>query len=465
MAIEPETFDAILLGAGQANNPLARTLAGAGWRVALIEKGEMGGTCVNVGCTPTKAMIASARVAHQARRARVFGVHAGTVEVRLDEVRARATAIVEAFRAGSARKIEEADGLELIRGAGSFVGPREVRVALNDGGSRLLRGDVVVIDTGGLPAIPDIPGLDDVPWLDSTGMLTLGEVPEHLLVLGGGYIGVEFAQMFRRFGARVTIIERGGELLSSEDDDMTEALADILREEGVDIILDAEATRVADSGDGVRLTIRSGDRERQVTGSHLLAAVGRRPNTDGLNLGAAGVRTDERGYVEVNERLETSVPGVFAAGDVNGGPEFTHVAHNDNRILRENLLRDAGRTTTGRMVPFTVFTDPQYARVGMTEKEARDQGRPVRVARMPMTDVARAVEMGEARGLLKAIVDAETDQILGCSTLAVEGGEIMSMMQIAMMGGLPFQRLRDDMLAHPTLARGLNALLAIFEDE
>jgi pyruvate/2-oxoglutarate dehydrogenase complex dihydrolipoamide dehydrogenase (E3) component len=464
MAENPEEFDAVLLGAGQANNPLSRSLARAGKRVALIEKGKIGGTCVNTGCTPTKAMAASARIAYLARRANEYGVHPGAVEVRLDEVRNRTRAIVEAFSSGSERQLEATEGLELIRGEGSFIGPHTVRVQLNGGGARELSGKVVVIDTGCRPARPDVPGLDSVPWLDSTGILGLSATPDRLLVLGGGYIGVEFAQMFRRFGSRVTLVQKGGQLLPREDPDMAEALAAILREDGVEIILDAEASKVAGSGGEIRLTVRVDGREREVTGSRLLVATGRTPNTDALNLQASGVAMDDRGFLPVDERLETNVPGVYALGDVNGGPAFTHVSHNDNQILRENLLHDAGRTTVGRLIPFTVFTDPQFGRVGLTEREARKQGRSVRIAKLPMTKVARAVEIGEARGVLKAVVDARTDLILGCTALGIEGGEIMSMVQLAMMGGLTYQRLRDDMFAHPTLARGLNNLFAHFEE-
>ncbi|MDG3005956.1 mercuric reductase [Paludisphaera mucosa] len=465
MAEPSEIFDAVLIGAGQANNPLARSLAGAGRRVALIERAEVGGTCVNTGCTPTKTMAASARIAHLARRAGEYGVHTGAVLVRLDEVRDRARALVDRFRSGSERKLAATDGLELIRGEGSFIGPRTVRAALHDGGARTLCGEVVVIDTGCRPSFPDVPGLGAVAALDSTSILGLGEIPEHLLVLGGGYIGVEFAQMFRRFGSRVTLVQKGGQLLRREDPDMAAALAEILREDGIDVVLDARATQAAGGAGEVRLSVWAGGRDRELAGSHLLVTAGRTPNTEALNMAAAGVRTDARGFIPVDERLETNVAGVYAVGDVNGGPAFTHVSHHDNQILRENLLRDAGRTTAGRLVPFTVFTDPQFGRVGLTEREVRAQGRPVRIAKLPMAGVARALEAGEARGILKAVVDARTDLILGCAALGVEGGEIMSMVQLAMMGGLSYQRLRDDMFAHPTLAEGLNNLFASFEGE
>jgi pyruvate/2-oxoglutarate dehydrogenase complex dihydrolipoamide dehydrogenase (E3) component len=465
MTDQTEAFDAVLLGAGQANNPLSRSLAKAGRRVALIEKGKIGGTCVNTGCTPTKTMAASARIAYLTRRASEYGVHVSEVQVRLDEVRDRAQAIVEKFSSGSERQLVTTDGLELIRGEGSFTGPRTVRVKLNGGGSRVLTGKLVVIDTGCRPARPEIPGLDTVPWLDSTGIMQLATVPDHLVVLGGGYIGVEFAQMFRRFGSRVTLVQKGVQLLPREDQDMAGSLAEILQEDGLDVVLSAVATRLAGNDGEVRLSVEVNGRVREVTGSHLLVATGRTPNTDELNLPAAGVLADAKGFIPVNERLETNVPGVYALGDVNGGPAFTHVSHHDNQILRENLLRNAGRTTAGRLVPFTVFTDPQFGRVGLTEREARQQGRSVRIAKLPMTKVARAVEIGEARGVLKAVVDARTDLILGCAALGIEGGELMSMVQLAIMGGLTYQRLRDDMFAHPTLARGLNNLFAHFEGE
>jgi pyruvate/2-oxoglutarate dehydrogenase complex dihydrolipoamide dehydrogenase (E3) component len=430
----------------------------------LLEKGKIGSTYVNTGCTPTKVMVASARIAYLIRRASEYGVHPGAVQVRLADVRNRVRAIVEEFSSGSERQLEATAGLELIRGEGSFIGPRIVRIQLNAGGVRELSGKVVVIDTGCRPARPDVPGLDSVPWLDSTSILDLGATPDHLLVLGGGYIGVEFAQMFRRFGSRVTLVQKGWQLLPREDPDMAESLAAILREDGIEIILDAKASRISGSGGEIRLTVRVDGGEREVTGSHLLVATGRTPNTDALNLQASGVEMDERGFIPVDERLETNVPGVYALGDVNGGPAFTHVSHHDNQILRENLLHNAGRTTAGRLVPFTVFTDPQFGRVGLTEKEARAQGHSVRIARLPMIQVARAVEIGEVRGVLKAVVDARTDLILGCAALGIEGGEIMSMVQLAMMGGLAYQRLRDDMFAHPTLARGLNNLFAHFEE-
>jgi pyruvate/2-oxoglutarate dehydrogenase complex dihydrolipoamide dehydrogenase (E3) component len=292
--------------------------------------------------------------------------------------------------------------------------------------------------------------------------MELVTLPEHLVVLGGGYVGLEFAQMFRRFGSRVTLVQSGDQLLSYEDADVAAAVGDILREDGIEVLLNARAVRAAAAAGAVYLTVRTPAGERTLAGTHLLLAAGRVPNTESLNLAASGINTDERGYVPVNERLETNVPGVYALGDVNGGPAFTHVAHHDNQIVRVNLLENRARSTRDRLVPYTVFIDPELGRVGLTERQARESGLAIKVAKMPMAHAARAVEVGESRGFMKAVVDARTDQILGCAVLGLEAGEVMAMLQIAMMGGLPYQRLRDDMFAHPTLAESLNNLFTHF---
>lgn len=454
-----EQFDAIILGTGQGGKPLALALAKAGWKTAVVERGPVGGTCVNVGCTPTKTMIASARVAYLARRAADFGVQVGAVQIDLAKIRERKRALVESFRSGSQKKLEETPHLTLIFGEGRFSGPQEVEVALNSGGVRRLAAEKVFINTGCRPAVPALPGLDRVAFLDSTSIMELEALPKHLLVLGGGYVGLEFAQMFRRFGSAVTIVQRNEQLLPHEDADVAEEVLKVLREDGIDVLLTADAVRVEPGPSAeVHLTIRHDGGERTLTGSHLLVAAGRVPNTERLGLDRAGIAADQHGYIRVNERLETGVAGVYALGDVKGGPAFTHISYDDYRILETNLLKAGGAVTTGRQVPYTVYIDPQLGHIGLHEAEARREGRNIKVAKMPMAWVARALETGESRGLVKAIVDAESGQILGCTVFGLEGGEIMSMVQIAMMGRLPYTALRNATFAHPALAEGLNTL-------
>lgn len=456
-----DSYDLIVLGAGQGGGPLAGTAAEHGHRAALVEAKHVGGTCVNEGCTPTKTMIASARVAHLARRAADYGVEVGDVSIDMETVRRRKRDIVASFRSGSRSSVEETDGLDLIEGTGRFVDAHTVAVDLNDGGTRTLTADRIVVDTGAQPVLPPIDGLDEVDVLTSTSIMELGTVPEHLLVLGGGYIGLEFGQMFRRFGAEVTIVDRGPHVLGREDDDVAEALEEVLREDGLRVLNDTGMTAVSQAADGtITAQLNGEDAPAQIKGDALLVAVGRRPNTDGLDLGAAGVQTDDRGHVQVNDRLETSAEGVYAMGDVTGGPAFTHVSYDDYRVLRDNWLHGADRTTDDRLVAYTLFTDPQLGRVGLTEAQARDQGRTIEVAKMPMSHVARALEVDETRGLMKAVVDVETKQLLGAAVLGVEGGEVMSVLQTAMMGDLPVTRLKEAPYAHPTLAESLNNLFA-----
>jgi pyruvate/2-oxoglutarate dehydrogenase complex dihydrolipoamide dehydrogenase (E3) component len=450
-------FDAVIIGSGQGGTPLATAFARRGRSAALIEEARVGGTCVNVGCTPTKTMVASARVAYQARRASIFGVTARDVSVDIRAVRERKARVVESFRAGSERRLADA-GVALVRGTARFVDAHTVRVARADAPDETITADLIVINTGARPASPDVAGLRDVAALDSTSIMELDVLPPHLLVLGGGYVGVEFAQMFRRFGSEVTIVQRGARLLPREDADVADALRDILREEGLTVMLDAAAMRAERSNAGVRLGVRVGGEERAIEGSHVLVASGRAPNTESLDLAAAGVVTDERGHVRVNDRLETSASGVYAIGDVKGGPAFTHISYDDFRILRTNLLDGGSASTAGRFVPYTVFTDPELASVGLTEREARAQGRRFWVARLPMRNVARALEADETRGALKAIVDADSGHILGCSFLGIAAGEMMSLVQVAMMGGLPYTALRDGTFSHPTLAEAMNNL-------
>jgi len=451
-------YDAIVIGSGQSGTPLAKALAKAGRKTAIIERQYIGGTCVNVGCTPTKTMFNSARVAYLARRSSEYGVHSGAVTVNMSEVRARKQGVVDSFRDGGLRGIEQTSGLDLFKGEASFTGSHSIEVSLNDGGKVTLAAEKIFINTGGRPAKPKIEGIAGISYLDSTSIMELDELPEHLLVLGGGYIGLEFGQMFRRYGSRVTIIQRGERLLNREDPDVADEVAKILREDGITVLLSSEATRAERYNGGLRLTVRTPDGDQTIDGSHLLAAAGRTPNTDSLNLSAAGIETDKHGSVKVNDRLETNVPGVYAIGDVKGGPQFTHISYDDFRIIRANLIEGGDASIDDRLVPYTVFMDPQLGRVGLTETEARSRALNIRVATLPMSHVARAIEMSETRGFIKAVVDAETNQILGCAVLGVEGGELMSMIEIAMMGRLPYTVLKDAIFAHPTLAESLNNL-------
>jgi pyruvate/2-oxoglutarate dehydrogenase complex dihydrolipoamide dehydrogenase (E3) component len=458
-----EKYDAVVLGAGQGGVPLAVALARAGRRTALVERGHVGGTCVNEGCTPTKTMIASARVAATVRRAAEFGVRTAPPEVDMRDVRKRKREMVESFRSGSEKRISDTANLDLVRGEASFAGPKTLAVRLSGGAETSLTAGIVVVDTCTRPRAPDLPGIERVPRYDSTSIMELDRVPPRLLVVGGGYVGVELGQMFARLGSSVAIVHRGSRLLEREDADVAEELLRILREDGIEVRLACEPFEVETSGGSVLLAVRGPDGEDTLEGSHLLLAAGRRPNTENLALKTAGVETDERGFIRVNDRLETTAPGVYAVGDVNGGPAFTHVSYDDFRVIRENLLGKGGATTAGRLVPYTVFTDPQLGRVGLTEREARASGRRVRVARMPVSWVARALETGETRGLLKAVVDADDETVLGCAFLGPEGGELAAVVQAAMMGGLPFTRLRDAVFAHPTLAESLNNLFGNFE--
>jgi pyruvate/2-oxoglutarate dehydrogenase complex dihydrolipoamide dehydrogenase (E3) component len=459
-------YDDIVIGAGQAGGPLSTALARAGRRVALVEREHVGGTCINEGCTPTKTMVASARVAYLARRAADYGVSTGPVAVDMHTVRQRKRDIVESFRSGSERRIESTEGVDLLMGEASFVGPKTVEARLSGGEMRELRAERFFINTGARPAIPSLPGLDGVPFLDSTSIMELDSVPEHLLVLGGGYIGLEFGQMFRRFGSRVTIVQRGPRLMAREDADVAEAVAEILREDGIEVLLETDTLRVERNSDGapIRLYVRSVSGERTLDGSHLLVAAGRVPNTDRLHLEKAGVETDRGGFVKANQRLETNVPGIYALGDVKGGPAFTHISYDDFRILRTNLIEGGSATIADRPVPYTMFIDPQLGRIGMSEEEARRQGGNIRVAKMPMSNVARALETDETRGFMKAIVDAESGQILGGVVLGIEGGEMMAQLELAMIGKLPYTVLRDAIFAHPTLAEAWNNLFSTLEE-
>ncbi len=378
------TYDAIMIGSGQGGGPLAGALAQAGWKTAIIEREHIGGTCVNEGCTPTKTMVASARVAYLARRAADYGVQSGPISVDMSVVRKRKRDIVDSFRSGSENSTRNTEGLDLFMGTAHFTGVKTIEVQLNTGETRLLNANTIFINAGERPAKPSLPGIENVPYLNSTSIMELDTVPEHLLVLGGGYVGLEFGQMFRRFGSKVTIVQRGTHLLAREDNDVAEAIADIMREDGIEVLLRTSAARVEKAKDGtILLTVNTPDGERTLSGTHLLSAAGRVPNTDSLNLSACGVQTNKRGYIETNEKLETNVPGIYALGDIKGPPAFTHISYDDFRILRTNLIQHGNVSIHDRLVPYTVFIDPQLGRVGLSEAEAKEQGRKIGSRKCP----------------------------------------------------------------------------------
>lgn len=447
-------FDGIIVGSGQGGNPLAFKLADLGWNVALIEESHLGGTCINTGCTPTKTMVASAQVAHYARRASRWGVRASDVSVDLPAVIGRKNKVVESFRAGQEKRVSDRKSLRLFRGHARFTGPHSIQV-----GDERIESEKIFIDTGARPSIPALEGLDSIDYLTNASIMELSEIPEHLLILGGGYVGLEFGQMFRRFGSRVTIVHRSGQILLREDPELASELQRALEAEGVEFVLDARATNISRNARTIALTFERGAGSSTLAGSHLLVATGRRPNTDTLDLDRAGVVTDKSGFIQVNSRLETSVPGIWALGDVKGGPAFTHISYNDFQIVYGNLIEGKNLTIENRIVPYSVFTDPQLGGVGMTEKEARAKGYKLKIGRTPMTHVARAIERDETAGLMKLVVNAADDRILGASILATEGGELVQILGTVMLAGLPYTLLKGAIYIHPTLAEGFFSLM------
>lgn len=452
-------FDTLILGSGQGGKLLAWHLGRAGQRVAVVERQWVGGSCPAVACLPSKNEIWSARVAHLARHAADFGTTTGPVAVDMAKVRERKRGMVEREAAFHVQAYASS-GAELIMGVGRFVGPKTIEVQLNDGGTRTLSGDQVVVNVGTHAAIPDVPGLRAAEPLTHIGALDLDYAPTHLVVLGGGYIGIEMAQAYRRFGSRVTIIERGARLMTREDADVSDEMLRILRAEGIDVVLNAETVSVEGrSGTHVRFVLRTASGELAIDGSDILVAAGRVPNTAGIGLEQAGIALDDRGYIRVNERLQASAPGVWAIGEVAGSPQFTHVSVDDFRIVRDNMS-GGDRKTSDRLVPYTLFTDPPLARVGLNESDALRHGIAVRVAILPMSHVLRTEATDETQGFMKVLVSARDDRILGFTMIGAEAGEVMASMQTAMLAQLPYQKLRDAVISHLTFAEGLGPLLS-----
>ena len=442
--------DAIVIGSGQAGVPLAARLATSGRQTVLVERSRLGGTCINYGCTPTKTMVASARAAHVARTAGRLGVHSEPVRIDLPAIVARKDAMVRQWREGVEGRLAAAgERLRVLNGHGRFTGEREIEVA----GTRY-RGEIVVINTGVRPAAPDVEGLAALPWLDNRRIMELTEPPGHLIVLGGGYIGCEFAQMFRRFGSAVTVVQRGPHLLDREDPEVSEALEGVFRSEGIELVLGAQVRRAAAQQRDLVIVLDG----RKIAGSHILAAVGRRPNTDDLGCERGNVALDAKGFVKVDDQYRTSAKGVYAVGDVTGGPQFTHTSWDDHRILFDLLMGRSARSRSGRVIPSVVFTDPQVASVGLNEREAKARGLRHEVARMPFSSIARAVETDETAGILKLIIDPDSERILGASVVGAEGGELIHAFAALMQAGATARAIVDVEIAHPTFAEGLQSV-------
>ncbi len=450
-----KTFDAIVIGAGQAGPPLAGRLTGAGQTVALVERNLVGGTCVNVGCTPTKTQVASAYAAHLARRAADYGVVIdGAVRVDMARVKARSDTVVRNSRSGLAKWLAGMKGLTLVEGHARFEAPNRVRV-----GDEVLGATRVFINVGTRATVPDLPGIDRVPFLNNRTMLELDRVPEHLLVVGGSYVGLEFAQIHRRFGARVTVIEMAPRLIAREDSDVSEAIRGILEAEGIEVRTRAECIRLEPHAEGVAVSMECSEGPPTVSGSHVLLAVGRRPNTDDLGLDRAGVATDPRGFVTVDDALATSVPGIWALGDCNGRGAFTHTSWNDQEIVAANLLDGASRRVSQRVPAYALYIDPPLGRVGLTETQARATGRPLVVGTRPMARVARAIEKGETQGFMKVVADRETRKIVGAAILGTGGDEAIHGLVDAMSGGIDVETMIRAVPIHPTVSELIPTVL------
>jgi pyruvate/2-oxoglutarate dehydrogenase complex dihydrolipoamide dehydrogenase (E3) component len=455
----PEHYDMLVLGSGEGGKYLAWHMAKSGHRVAVVERRWIGGSCPNTNCLPSKNEIWSAKVADLVHHAEAFGLATGPVTTDMAKVRARKREMVDGLIALHL-DLYRASGAELIMGTGRFVAPKTLEVSLNDGGARLLTADRVVLNLGTHATIPDIPGLAAAKPLTNIEILELDRLPEHLVVLGGGYVGLELAQAYRRFGSRVSVIEAGSQLLKKEDSDVAAAITDMLHDEGVETHVGAGILQVeGESGRAVRLEISTAAGRRSIEASDILVSVGRTPNTPGIGLDIAGVELDARGYVTVNDRLETSAPDVWAIGECAGSPQFTHASFDDFRIIRDNLA-GGSRRANDRLVPYCLFTEPPLARVGLSEAEARRQNLAIRVATLPIVFVLRSRTMSETRGFMKAVVEADGDRILGFTMFGAEAGEVMAVVQTAMLAGMPYTGLRDAVLAHPTMAEGLGGLFS-----
>lgn len=452
--------DAIIIGSGQAGKPLSQKLSEAGSKTIMIEisEQELGGTCLNVGCTPTKTLIASAKVMHDIKTGKQHGISVSKINLDFATTQKRKDKIVEDSKKGLLQRTSEAKNLELVFGTASFTGENSVVVQNGKGVEQEFSAPYIFINAGCRPSIPNIKGLDTVDWYDSSRILGLSEVPEKLIVVGGGYIGLELGQMYSRFGSKVTILERSEQIMSGEDRDIAEPLQEILESEGLNFKLSASVEEVKKDQDGVLVFYQQNGKTHQISGTHLLLVTGRQSNADRLNLESSGVKLNDKGYIKVNDKLETNVKGVYALGDINGGPQFTHIAYNDYVVVNNNILRKTKDSTKDRIVPYTIFTDPQVGRVGLSETQAREKGLNYQVIKIGGERITRGIETGETQGPWKAIVDKESGKILGAAIVSTEGGEVASIIQMAMEGGITAQHLASAIFSHPTYSESINTL-------
>ncbi|WP_026899411.1 mercuric reductase [Daejeonella oryzae] len=459
-------YDAIIIGSGQAGTPLAKKLAEAGYKTALLEREFIGGTCINYGCTPTKTMIASARSAYLSKNSKYLGINTGSISVDFKKIVSRKDKIVRSFRENLETNLIKVKGLDILYGEASFITDKTLKLSSANKKDLLLTADKIFINAGSRPTIPAIKGIETINYLDSTSILDLKEIPEHLIIIGGSYIALEFGQMFRRFGSKITIVERSDQFLSGEDNDVAAELKIILEEEGLNILISSETKSLKKNENGsIIVTLNVKGKAKTIRGSHLLMAVGRTPNSESLNPEAAGLQTDEGRFFKVSNKLQTNIKGIFALGDIKGGPAFTHTSYNDHLVIIKNLLEEKDINIKNRMVPYCMFTDPQLGRIGLNEKQAISKKLKYKVALIKMDRVARAIETGDTRGLIKALVDTKTKQILGASVIGTEGGEIMTVLQMAMMGKVTYEEIRDGVFAHPTYSESLNNLFMTLDSK
>lgn len=458
---EAKKYDAIIIGSGQAGNPLMTELAERGQTVAMIEKNELGGSCINVGCTPTKTLIASSNLHHRVQNSEELGVFTKNVELDFKKVMKRKNDIVKAFRSPIEKGIEQNENIDLYKGKASFIDNHTILVQLNDGGEKRLKAEKIFINSGSKPNILPLKGLENVPYYDSTSIMELDELPEHLIILGTGYIALEFGQMFRRFGSKVTLIGRGDTIIKHEDLDISNRVQKILEEDGIEFLLNTETTGVESSEQKVILHYEKDNKKSKIECTHFMLATGRVPVTKELKLENTDVKVDDHGNIQVDDKLKTSADNIYALGDVKGGPQFTHIAYDDYRIVVDDLFGKGERNINDRMIPFTLYTEPQLGRVGLTEAQAKEKGFDIEIGKLEMKHLGRAIEEGITKGFMKAVINKENHEILGVAILGYQGGEILAMIQIAMMAGMKYEQLRDGIFTHPSLSEALNNLFDI----